>query len=171
MLDLERQCPEAAHWSQRQYEDLFGAPGDGPRRLFLVVEESAEAAEHRTESPPGAGSPSRSFFALSASSSGAKSTPSGSWRTSSLLPLPAEEGLATKLLTALLDRARETNSERVFLEVRESNQAARAFYARLGFEQSGQRKLYYANPPEDAALYRLILSPSPQSSPRPDRSP
>jgi ribosomal protein S18 acetylase RimI-like enzyme len=71
-------------------------------------------------------------------------------------------------LTALLDRARETNSERVFLEVRESNQAARAFYARLGFEQSGRRKLYYANPPEDAVLYRLTLNPSPQPGPRPD---
>src|ERR1700721_425447 len=135
MLDLERQCPEAAHWSQREYEDLFGAPGDGPRRLFLVVEESAEAAEHRTESPPGAGSPRLVF----------------------------------RTLGFLIGR--ETNSERVFLEVRESNQAARAFYARLGFEQSGRRKLYYANPPEDAALYRLTLSPSPQSTPRPDRSP
>lgn len=67
------------------------------------------------------------------------------------------KGLARKLFTALLARARETNSEQVFLEVRESNQAARALYARLGFEESGRRKLYYANPHEDAILYRLAL--------------
>jgi ribosomal-protein-alanine N-acetyltransferase len=42
--------------------------------------------------------------------------------------------------------------------VRESNQAARALYIQLGFEESGRRKLYYANPQEDAVLYRLVLT-------------
>ena len=160
MLDLERQCPEAAHWSRRQYEDLFGALGDGPRRLFLVVEESAEAAEHRTESPTGAGSSSsRLVFRTLGFLIAREINPE--WELENIVVAPAtrRKGLATRLLTALLDRARETNSERVFLEVRESNQAAGAFYARLGFEQSGRRKLYYANPPEDAILYRLTLSP------------
>jgi len=46
----------------------------------------------------------------------------------------------------------------VFLEVRESNQPARAFYLRQGFEESGRRKFYYANPQEDAILYRLALT-------------
>jgi ribosomal-protein-alanine N-acetyltransferase len=67
------------------------------------------------------------------------------------------KGLATGLFAALLTRARETNSESIFLEVRESNQAALALYARLGFVESGRRKLYYANPHEDAVLYRLAL--------------
>jgi ribosomal-protein-alanine N-acetyltransferase len=171
MLDLERQCPEAAHWSRRQYEDLFGALGDGPRRLFLVVEESAEAAEHRTESPTGAGSSSsRLVFRTLGFLIAREINPE--WELENIVVAPAtrRKGLATRLLTALLDRARETNSERVFLEVRESNQAAGAFYARLGFEQSGRRKLYYANPPEDAVLYRLTLSPSPQPGSHSDRS-
>lgn len=169
MLDLERQCPEAAHWSQRQYEDLFGALGDGPGRLVLVVEESAEADEHRSESPPGAEFSGLVFPTLGFLI-GREINPE--WELENIVVAPAtrRKGLATRLLTALLDRARETNSERVFLEVRESNQAARAFYARLGFEQSGRRKLYYTNPPEDAVLYRLTLSPSSQPGSHPDRS-
>ncbi len=39
-----------------------------------------------------------------------------------------------------------------FLEVRESNQAARALYARCGFEPVGRRRHYYQNPSEDALI-------------------
>jgi ribosomal-protein-alanine N-acetyltransferase len=46
----------------------------------------------------------------------------------------------------------------VFLEVRESNAAARALYANAGFEQTSRRKSYYANPLEDAILYRHVIS-------------
>jgi ribosomal-protein-alanine N-acetyltransferase len=42
----------------------------------------------------------------------------------------------------------------VFLEVRESNSAARTLYEKAGFEATGLRKSYYANPVEDAVLYR-----------------
>ena len=155
MLDLERQCPAAAHWSQQQYENLFG--GDGPRRLVLVLEESAEAAERRTESQPGAASSPAVFRTLGLLIAREISP---EWELENLVVAPARrrEGLATKLFNTLLDRARETNSESVFLEVRESNQAARALYVRLGFEESGLRKLYYSNLQEDAVLYRLALT-------------
>ena len=42
----------------------------------------------------------------------------------------------------------------IFLEVRASNEAARALYERAGFEQVGLRKNYYAHPVEDAILMR-----------------
>src|ERR1700685_1108460 len=98
MLDLERQCPEAAHWSRRQYEDLFGARGDGPRRLFLVVEESAEAAEQRTESPPGAGS-SRLVFRTLCFLIGREIDPEWELENIVVAPTPRRKGLATRLLT------------------------------------------------------------------------
>jgi ribosomal-protein-alanine N-acetyltransferase len=41
---------------------------------------------------------------------------------------------------------------RVFLEVRESNGGARAFYSGLGFAQQGRRRKYYQDPVEDALL-------------------
>ena len=40
------------------------------------------------------------------------------------------------------------------LEVRESNDSARALYAKLGFLQAGLRKNYYRNPKEDALILR-----------------
>jgi ribosomal-protein-alanine N-acetyltransferase len=67
------------------------------------------------------------------------------------------KGLGTRLLDALLAAARETHSTSVFLEVRESNAAARSLYEKAGFNQTDRRKSYYTNPPEDAILYRLTL--------------
>jgi ribosomal-protein-alanine N-acetyltransferase len=64
-------------------------------------------------------------------------------------------GLGTRLLGELLDMARARGAAAIFLEVRESNQAARALYEKWAFLESGRRPIYYKNPPEDAILYRL----------------
>jgi [ribosomal protein S18]-alanine N-acetyltransferase len=61
-------------------------------------------------------------------------------------------------LQAFLDHAKSAHSDAVFLEVRQSNAAARRFYEKNGFQQSGRRKSYYANPSEDAILYRIDLT-------------
>jgi len=63
-------------------------------------------------------------------------------------------------MEALLVQARQTNSDAVFLEVRESNTAARRLYQKLGFEETGRRKSYYSNPVEDAVLYTRHLVPA-----------
>ena len=68
-----------------------------------------------------------------------------------------QKGIGKLLLDALLASAREVNSAAVSLEVRESNRAARFLYEKIGFQQAGRRKNYYANPREDAILYRLTL--------------
>lgn len=47
--------------------------------------------------------------------------------------------------------------ERVLLEVRVSNQPARALYSRLGFEVAGKIKRYYRHPVEDALVMVLVL--------------
>jgi ribosomal protein S18 acetylase RimI-like enzyme len=150
ILNLERQCPTAAHWSERQYEELFRGIEGGCERFVLIADASAEASER------GSASESRSSLTLGfliANRVGPE------WELENLVVSPdfRRKRLATGLFAALLTHARETDSESIFLEVRESNQAARALYARLGFEESGRRKLYYANPPEDAVLYRLKL--------------
>lgn len=56
-------------------------------------------------------------------------------------------GLANQLMASLSERP-----ETIFLEVRDSNQVARALYEKHGFEQVGRRKGYYQNPCEDAIL-------------------
>jgi ribosomal-protein-alanine N-acetyltransferase len=43
----------------------------------------------------------------------------------------------------------------VFLEVRESNRAARLFYKALGFQEVGIRSTYYDNPPESGIVMKF----------------
>ena len=63
-------------------------------------------------------------------------------------------GLGQQLLDCLLDYARETQIERLFLEVRPSNAAAIELYVRSGFRRLGLRKAYYrtAEGREDALV-------------------
>jgi len=81
------------------------------------------------------------------------------WELENIVVAPAvqRKGIGRKLLDGLLAAARETNGEAVFLEVRASNRAARAFYEQTGFRQHGRRKSYYSNPIQDAILYRMVL--------------
>jgi polysaccharide biosynthesis protein PslH len=55
----------------------------------------------------------------------------------------------------LLRRELEMHPGYVFLEVRESNTAARKLYEKLGFREVGKRPNYYENPPETAIVMRL----------------
>jgi ribosomal-protein-alanine N-acetyltransferase len=66
-------------------------------------------------------------------------------------------GVGTRLLAELTEHARVRNGSAIFLEVRESNQSARALYRKAGFKETGLRRSYCANPPEDAILCRLSL--------------
>ncbi|KGE79497.1 ribosomal-protein-alanine N-acetyltransferase [Halomonas sp. ND22Bw] len=72
------------------------------------------------------------------------------------------EGLAGKLLAAVVERAREGGAERLLLEVRAGNAAAIALYRRAGFAEDGRRRGYY--PPlagterEDALLMSRPLA-------------
>ncbi len=61
-------------------------------------------------------------------------------------------GVATALLLELEQLCEEMQIGKVMLDVREHNEAARAFYLANGFKQDGVRKNFYGNPPEDAVL-------------------
>ncbi len=52
----------------------------------------------------------------------------------------------------LLEEALRRNPGRFFLEVRESNFAARELYEQLGFQIGGRRPGYYESPPETAIV-------------------
>lgn len=71
------------------------------------------------------------------------------------------QGLAGRLLEALLQRAARESITQVFLEVRPSNGAARALYERYDFEQVGRRPDYYPGTParEDALLLARSCQP------------
>jgi ribosomal-protein-alanine acetyltransferase len=69
-------------------------------------------------------------------------------------PESRRQGVAGALLAAALQAARQAGAIRAFLEVRESNAGAIAFYQCHGFRLDGRRRRYYHSPQEDA----LVLS-------------
>jgi ribosomal-protein-alanine N-acetyltransferase len=64
------------------------------------------------------------------------------------------QGLGELMLVALLEEAQRVGALRATLEVRVSNLAAQALYAKYGFEQVGRRKAYYNDNREDALILR-----------------
>ncbi len=52
-------------------------------------------------------------------------------------------GLGSELLRFMLQLSRDSGAVTLYLEVRASNQAGRALYARHGFSEIGMRKRYY----------------------------
>ena len=73
------------------------------------------------------------------------------------------QGEGTALVKSMLNSLAARGVRRIFLEVRESNQGAIAFYKKLGFEQVGRREGYYREPVE-AALVLEHSTKNPQLS-------
>jgi len=69
-----------------------------------------------------------------------------------VLPACRRTGVATALLDRVLREGARLGARRVTLEVRRSNEAARALYERFGFAVAGVRRAYYAKPVEDAIV-------------------
>jgi ribosomal-protein-alanine N-acetyltransferase len=70
-------------------------------------------------------------------------------------------GIGARLLATALDAARAEGARRAFLEVRVSNLAAQALYARFGFVVDGRRLCYYRDNGEDALLLSLDMTSLP----------
>jgi ribosomal-protein-alanine N-acetyltransferase len=66
-------------------------------------------------------------------------------------------GLGQVLLDAFVEQCTSKAAEQVWLEVRQSNRPAIAFYERNGFEHVQTRNHFYTDPPEHALLMRLDL--------------
>jgi [ribosomal protein S18]-alanine N-acetyltransferase len=67
------------------------------------------------------------------------------------------QGMGRQLLLQALNAAAEGGASSIFLEVREFNYGARAFYASAGFKESYRRRLYYRDPDEDALVLTLSV--------------
>ncbi len=134
MMRLVSHSATAAQWSREQFERVFS--GNSPRRVALVVEEAVGV---------------QGFLV-------AKEV-AGEWEIENIAIAGAarRRGLGTRLLGAFLDDAHAQGASAVFLEVRESNQAARLLYEKWAFVESGRRPSYYTQPQEDAIVYRLSI--------------
>lgn len=69
------------------------------------------------------------------------------------------QGEGRALLEELLRRFAKAGVSRVFLEVRETNRGAMAFYERAGFRRAGRREGYYQDPREAALVYERTKIP------------
>lgn len=138
LIEIERQSPTTAHWTPQQYQYLLADDLALPERLALIAQEVA--------------TPAILGFLVARHLA-------PEWELENIVVAPEarKKGIGTRLLTEWLSRALETNSEAVFLEVRESNSGARQLYERLGFQESGRRTGYYNDPTEDAILYRKTI--------------
>lgn len=134
MMALETDAITAAHWSRQQYEEVFGARE--PRRQALVIEREGI----------------QGFLVARVLDK--------EWEIENMAVCGSARrlGLGTRLLGEFLDRVRIAGAQSVFLEVRESNRAARALYEKWAFVQTGRRKGYYREPEEDAITYFLDLA-------------
>jgi ribosomal-protein-alanine acetyltransferase len=71
--------------------------------------------------------------------------------TFAVAPKYRRQGHGGALVSAAFDGSRSRGVKNLFLEVRESNLGAIAFYERFGFSKMGYRKGYYRDP-EEAAI-------------------
>lgn len=67
------------------------------------------------------------------------------------------KGIGGSLIETFLSAARKHKVERVWLEVRQSNQKAIEFYSRNGFTNTQIRKDFYSQPMENALIMKLEM--------------
>ena len=130
MLKIEAEG--TTHWAEEKYREIFDK--DAPRRVALVAEDNSTVW--------GFGVIQLLYKACEI-------------ENMVVAPEVRRRGLGKQLLAGLVELAREQGADRIFLEVRETNEAARALYNKFGFRQAGRRKSYYHNPEEDALRYTL----------------
>ncbi len=120
-------------WSRSAFFDLV----DDPRVAFLIADASGEVRGYVV-----------AWFVLDEGEIGNLAVAGDARR----------HGIGAKLLDGAISAVRKANVDSLYLEVRDSNAAARALYASRGFAEVGRRKEYYRRPKEDALVLRLDLA-------------
>src|ERR1017187_4798067 len=126
ILAIERQSPSAPHWTSEQYNNLLR------NGVVLVSEEAGKLA---------------GFICAKAVA--------GEWEIENVVVAPEflRRGIASRLLSRLIQQARNAEASAILMEVRESNEPARRLYEKHDFRDVGRRRAYYNDPVEDAILY------------------
>jgi ribosomal-protein-alanine N-acetyltransferase len=133
LVEIASHSATAAQWNQVEYHKLF-APEQPQSRTALIVEQNETVAGFIVGRQAG-----------------------DEWEIENIAVTGSARrcGLGTRLLGEFLDLVRSRGGSAVFLEVRESNHAARALYEKWAFIEVGRRKMYYESPREDALILRF----------------
>jgi ribosomal-protein-alanine acetyltransferase len=148
LMEIASHSETAAQWNPAEYQKLFvsesGASKDsasetdasefGQKRMVLVIEQDGKVSGFLISHQLG-----------------------DEWEIENIAVTGSAQrsGLGTRLLGEFLNLVRGRGGRAIFLEVRESNLAARALYRKLAFVEAGRRKNYYENPPEDALILQF----------------
>jgi ribosomal-protein-alanine N-acetyltransferase len=134
LIEIASHALTAARWSREAYAKLF-AQEDAPRRLSLVIEEDDRVMG----------------FIVGCQVADVE------WEIENVAvnAQARHRGLGSRLLGEFLDLVRSRRGNEIYLEVRESNRAARALYEKWAFIEAGRRKGYYASPAEDAVVLKF----------------
>ena len=126
ILAIERLSPSAAHWTLEQYNNLL------KNGVVLGAYEAGKLC---------------GFICAKAVA--------GEWEIENVVVAPEflRRGIASQLLSRLIQQARSAEASAILLEVRESNEPARRLYEKHDFRDVGRRRAYYNDPVEDAILY------------------
>lgn len=134
ILEIAGHSATAAGWSEEEYRKIFSSRA--PAGLVALV-------VHENEQTMG--------FLV------ARQVAKDEWEIENVAVSGAarRRGLGSRLLSEFLRLVRERGGRDVFLEVRESNRAARALYEKWAFVDAGRRPKYYQDPVEDALVLRF----------------
>ncbi len=138
VLAIQQKCPQAAVWRDSDYLRLSAVPGG----VLLV-------AELETMDPP-------KVLGFAAFHRVIDEADLGNLAVD---PAHQRQGIGRALLQESRRRLLVAGAKRVFLEVRESNQAALRLYYSLGFGLQTRRREYYREPVEDALVLCWELFP------------
>jgi len=136
LAQLHRQCFRDA-WTPKTFAEMLNGAG-----VFALLAVTADGL------PAG--------FALARVTVG-----EGEILTIGVLPRRREKGVGRALLAGLVGQVARTGGHCLFLEVAESNRAARRLYESSGFRAVGRRPNYYTDvlgKPEAAIIMRRDLS-------------
>ncbi|HTB97838.1 MAG TPA: GNAT family N-acetyltransferase [Terracidiphilus sp.] len=127
---------QAPHWPRSVYAEIM-TPSATPKRLALLAIDGAGRV---------------AGFAVAV-----LAPPEAELESIAVAQDRQRRGVAGQIFGGLKAKLAQEGVYGVHLEVRESNLAARGFYAALEFKETGRRPRYYAEPVEDAVLMRLVL--------------
>ncbi len=132
VLRVERGSREAPHWDEARYREIVESDALSVLRRVLFVVVGGERVVGFAVGTVVLEDAELESIAVEEA-----------WRRS---------GLGSALSQAVSEWACAQGAAQMRLEVRAANIAARGLYRRLGFEECGQRRGYYADPVDDAVL-------------------
>ena len=127
VAEILRQSPQAVFWPEASVKEVLEWKGS----LGMVIEAAGKVVG----------------FLI-----GRQTTEEAEVLNLAVAPEARRKGTGAALLLAAVEEFRTRGANRVYLEVRESNAAAIAFYEKQGFCKVGRREGYYRDPVEAATI-------------------